>query len=102
MNIEDFTPEQIERARACKTQEELLELVKEEGVELTAEQLEQVSGGDMWDFMDGASRSFGLNCPKCSSNAFLLREQDGKTVYQCKYCGAVYINDGSGRVLYQK
>ena len=27
MNIEDFTPEQIERARACKTHEELLELV---------------------------------------------------------------------------
>ena len=48
MNFEDLTPQQKEKAIACKSPEELLALAKEEGVELTEEQLESVSGG--WDF----------------------------------------------------
>lgn len=45
MNFEDLTPEQKEKAIACKTPEEMLELAKEEGLELSDEQLEAVSGG---------------------------------------------------------
>lgn len=45
MNLNDFTPEQIERAKACTTLEELKALVAEEGNELTDEQIEQISGG---------------------------------------------------------
>ena len=45
MNIDDFTPEQQERARACRTPEELLALAAEEGYDLTDGQLEAVSGG---------------------------------------------------------
>ncbi len=45
MNFEDLTTEQKEKAVACKTPEELIELAKNEGVELTDEQLESISGG---------------------------------------------------------
>ena len=49
MNFEDLTPEQKEKARACKNQEEILALVHEEGYELSADELEAVSGGVSWD-----------------------------------------------------
>ena len=45
MNFENLTPEQREKARACKTADELIELAKSEGAELTDDQLEAVSGG---------------------------------------------------------
>ena len=37
--------ELIEKAKGCKTPEELLSLAKEEGYELSDEQLQEVSGG---------------------------------------------------------
>ena len=51
MNYKDLTPEQLDKARACKSAEELVELAKEEGVELTDEQVEFISGGggDAWN-----------------------------------------------------
>lgn len=45
MNLEDLDPKLQERARACKTPEELVELARNEGVTLTEEQIERVSGG---------------------------------------------------------
>lgn len=48
MNYEDLTPEQMEKAKACKTPEELLALAKEEGYELSEEDLNAVSGGLTW------------------------------------------------------
>ena len=45
MNYHDLTPEQKERLNACTTPAQLLALAQEEGMELTDEQLEQVSGG---------------------------------------------------------
>ena len=48
VNLEDLTPEQIEKGKACRTPEELLALAKEEGVELTDDQLDQISGGNAW------------------------------------------------------
>ncbi|MDO4400935.1 MAG: hypothetical protein Q4D27_08315 [Coriobacteriia bacterium] len=55
MNINDFTPEQIEKAKACTSTEELVELAKKEGVELTDKMLEEIAGGKNWfeSFMDG-------------------------------------------------
>ena len=47
MSIEDLSPDVVEKVKACKTPEEMLALAKEEGYELTDEQLESVSGG--WD-----------------------------------------------------
>lgn len=45
MDFNDLTPEQQEKARACKTPEEVLALAQEDGIELTDEQIEAVSGG---------------------------------------------------------
>lgn len=45
MDFENLTEEQKAKARECKTAEELIELAKEEGVKLTEDQLEAVSGG---------------------------------------------------------
>ena len=46
MEYEGLTPEQCEKARTCKSTEEILAVAKEEGYELTDEQLEAISGGD--------------------------------------------------------
>ena len=43
--LKGLTKEQIKKAKACKSHEELLALAKEEGVELSSEQLEAISGG---------------------------------------------------------
>lgn len=48
MNLDNLTPEQIEKAKACKTTKELVALAKAEGVELTDDQLAAISGGDSW------------------------------------------------------
>ena len=45
MEYKDLTAEQQERARACKSTEELVALAQEEGIDLTDDQPEAVSGG---------------------------------------------------------
>ena len=51
MKFEDLTPEQQEKARACKTAEDLLALIQEEDYELSEEELGQITGAgglDHW------------------------------------------------------
>ena len=43
--LQGLSEEQIKKVEACKSPEEILNLAKAEGVELTDEQLEAVSGG---------------------------------------------------------
>lgn len=45
MEFESLTPEQQEKAKACQTPEDILELAKEEGITLSDEELDQISGG---------------------------------------------------------
>ena len=47
MKYEDLTDEQKAKIREAKTPEDILELAREEGYELSDEELEGVSGG--WD-----------------------------------------------------
>lgn len=47
MNYEDLSPEVLEKAKACKTPEELFALAKEEGIELSEDELAAVSGGEL-------------------------------------------------------
>ena len=58
-SINDLTPEQMEKARACKTPDEVLALAKEEGYELSDGDLEAISGGASW-------RHAGWRCPNFS------------------------------------
>ena len=48
MKFEDLTPEQQERAKACKTPEEVFALAKEVGYELSEEEIDSISGGSSW------------------------------------------------------
>ena len=43
--LKGLTEEQIAKIKECKNQEELLKLAKEEGIELSDEQLAAVNGG---------------------------------------------------------
>ena len=52
MNYENLSPELKNKAKACKTSEELIALAKSEGIELTDEQLNAVSGGIEWSCKD--------------------------------------------------
>ena len=52
MEHKDLTEEQKAKAKACKTPEEMLALAREEGYELSDEQIEAVSGGSFWDCGD--------------------------------------------------
>ena len=45
VKIEGLTPEQAEKARACKTPEDVLALSKEEGYELSCAAMEAISSG---------------------------------------------------------
>ena len=51
-SFNELTPEQMEKARACKNADELVELAKSEGVELTDDQLDAIAGGTWYDCMN--------------------------------------------------
>lgn len=85
--LNGLTKEQIEKVKACKSHEELLALAKKEGVELTNEQLEVISGGgacsvasDIGDFLNP------FDCPECGSNKVKAVEGKGN-LFECQGCG---------------
>lgn len=45
MNFEDLTHQQLEKAQACTSAEELIQLASSEGIELTDEQMDAITGG---------------------------------------------------------
>lgn len=47
--LKGLSPEQIEKVKACKSSDELLQIARDEGVQLTDEQLNAVSGGSCSD-----------------------------------------------------
>ena len=57
--LKGLSDEQIAKVKACKNHDELLSLAKEEGIELTDEQLTTVSGGG------ACSVSMGLPKMRC-------------------------------------
>ena len=48
MDFENLSPELKEKALACKSTDELFELAKSEGIELSDEQIAAISGGQSW------------------------------------------------------
>ena len=79
--LKSLSNEQIAKVKACKTQEELLKLAKEEGIELTSEQIEAVNGG-------GCFSSF--KCPNCGSKDYRKLpnyQVSGCSTYRCNSCG---------------
>ena len=78
--LKGLTKEQIARVKACKNSEEILALAKEEGFELTDEQLEAVSGG-CGTIPESA-------CPDCGSkNVDYRMDQHAGPQFRCLDCG---------------
>ena len=73
-----LTEEQIAKAKACKNSEEILELAKNEGIELNDEQLAAVSGG--------CGTGDNNKCPKCGHKLEIIKRYDCSSLV-CKKCG---------------
>ena len=91
--LKGLTDEQIEKASRCHSEDELLALAKEEGVELTDEQLNTISGGCLFSSTEN-------NCPQCGAGYddimfWSERFADGhETVhYECKKCQCQWTKD---------
>ena len=79
--LKGLTEEQIAKVKACKTTEEMLSLAKEEGIELSDEQLEAVSGGAC------TKNLTVIRCPSCHSSN-LNRVRAG--YFECVSCGRTF------------
>ena len=80
MEYKDLTPEQREKVDACTTAEELVELTMDEGISLTDEQLETISGGSTW-------KADGKKCPACGSkNGY----EDEPGHFHCTVCNHIW------------
>ena len=88
--LKGLTEEQIAKVKQCKNHEELLALAKQEGIELTDEQLQTISGGGVCSVVSDIGDKINPNdCPKCGAND---PKKDGyKRV--CKKCGYVWYTD---------
>lgn len=76
--LKGLTEEQIAKIKACKNQEEILKIAKEEGIELSDEQLEAVSGGSCHD---------GAWCPFCYQHNTRFLDREGNVmIYMCDDC----------------
>lgn len=82
--LKGLTKEQIEKVKACKNQEEILALAKAEGIELSDEQLEAVSGG--------CDTPTPVPCSKCGSTNVESYSSDMYCAHRCLNCGASWIS----------
>ena len=78
--LKGLSKEQIAKIKECKNQEEMLALAKEEGIELTDEQLEAVNGGSCYSVFD---------CPKCGED-IKYSSRDSEDNYTCPHCGYTF------------
>ena len=79
--LKGLSEEQIAKVKACKNNEELLAIAKEEGIELSEEQLSAVSGG---------SCTPEMTCPKCGGKAKAY--SDGMfSACSCPNCGTFIL-----------
>ena len=80
--LKGLSEEQIKKVEACKNSEEILNLAKAEGIELTEEQLEVVSGGGCF---------YTIKCIKCGSDNLSdeYKELNHKEycLFKCNNCG---------------
>ena len=98
MNIEEIIkklpPELQEKARACKSTEELLALRNEHAVNLTPEELAAVAGGT-----GGSPQNCGkTKCPKCGSTNVTVTNETLPSGWvrvhrKCHDCGYKWYTD---------
>ena len=76
--LEGLTEEQIEKIKNCKSRDEILELAKNEGIQLNDEQLEAVTGGACTGY---------AHCPRCGSPDFSDDYIFFGVEFHCNTCG---------------
>ncbi|MBQ6395336.1 MAG: hypothetical protein IJH87_03210 [Atopobiaceae bacterium] len=81
MDFSNISSELREKASGLPA-DELIELAKNEGVELTDEQLNAIAGGSVWD-------SEPYHVVYCCGNQ--IKVPEGKKSVQCPTCGAYII-----------
>lgn len=86
--LKGLSEEQIEKAKSCKSSEELLKLAEKEDVQLSEEQLDAVNGGC------GKSKEEyeieNMQCPECLNRYCMEKVSDAW--YRCKYCNKITVN----------
>ena len=113
----NFTTEMIEKVKAAKTAEELYEIAKANGVEMTEDEaktyfeqiapksgelddddLDNVAGGACETTVDGTFKigdmvriTSGKTCPKCGSNIGTIKSKKHTIYIECS-CGEVISN----------
>lgn len=71
------------KLESCNEPEDFLALAKEEGYELTQEDLEAVSGGGFW-----GSDAPTVTCPTCKKT---FENPHYYNTFPCPYCGAYLV-----------
>ena len=81
--LQGLTEEQIEKVKECKSLEEIVTIAKQEGIQLTEEQLQAVNGGGC------NSADEPTHCPRCNSTNIRFESRKHEMsftdwYYQCK------------------
>ena len=86
--LKGLSEEQIAKVKACKNTEEMLAVAKEEGIELTDDQLEAVSGGACTQSISG-NRGKSTWCPQCKTQRWCLwlKKKGLNDYFRCTACG---------------
>ena len=82
MKHEDLTDEQCMKLEKCTTPEEILALAKDEGYELSSEELTEIAGGS-WNPV----KEILPKCPACGSMGVSMFPLPGTGVVRC-ICGS--------------
>ena len=82
--FKNLTQEQIDKGKSCESFEELVALAKDEGVELSDEQLEALSGGSVWDYFEVTTTT----CWECGRETSWRSSDPAPAV--CPYCGQYF------------
>ena len=87
--LKGLTDDQRKKLEACKSREEFEALAKDELIQLSDEEIEQISGGErsFWDWLFGKP----LKCPSCNSKDCEEIEPNayGTKMARCNVCGNV-------------
>ena len=88
--LKGLTEEQIAKVRECHNPEELLRLAKEEGIELSEEQLSAISGGCYNSSSVERYEIDEMQCPECLNRHCMEKVSDDW--YRCKWCNKITVN----------
>lgn len=83
MDINDV-PVELRDKLANLSGDEILKLAKENGVELTDDQLDAIAGGNVW----GSITAKGTDCNNCGNTITWPSNQAQPSI--CPYCGTTF------------